>query len=187
MAKQHSPGAAQRRRGTNPGAQCHSQAKSQPFTCMGRALETVEECGVLIDRPVMTVTVGKYSYRISKCYDADDARISCLACHDPHHELSAETTDYDPKCQACHGGGKPGAKACPVSKSKCASCDMPKLELPGAHYKFSDHRIRIVKPTCSLTRFWMRSMVTRFSCEAMMFRRTCCAVVNETIVPVSEA
>jgi hypothetical protein len=111
----------------------------------------------------------------------------CLACHDPHHELSTETTDCDPKCQACHGGGKPGAKACPVSKSKCASCDMPKLELPGAHYKFSDHRIRIVKPTCSLTRFWTRSMVTRFSCEAMMFRRTCCAVVNETIVPVSEA
>jgi hypothetical protein len=23
---------------------------------------------------------------------------------------------------------------------------MPKLELPGAHYEFSDHRIRIVKP-----------------------------------------
>ena len=312
-------------------AQCHSQAKSQPFTSMGRALETVEECTVLIDRPVMTVTVGKYSYRIerkgsqsdfsvtdgtntvtmpirwamgasssigqtyilekdgqlyesrvsyfrelkglgptlgsagsipvdvneavgrlmtredklscfgchatdavsgrqitleklkpgvqcnhchhdaethlvemvlngyqpeaaianaksqglyaeqisdfcgqchrtwaeiaaqpnpsianvrfqpyrlagSKCYDADDARISCLACHDPHHELSSETTDYDPKCQACHGGGKPGAKGCPVSKSRCASCHMPKLELPGAHYKFSDHRIRIVKP-----------------------------------------
>jgi hypothetical protein len=23
---------------------------------------------------------------------------------------------------------------------------MPKLELPGAHHKFSDHRIRIVRP-----------------------------------------
>jgi hypothetical protein len=23
---------------------------------------------------------------------------------------------------------------------------MPKLELPGAHHKFSDHRIRILKP-----------------------------------------
>jgi hypothetical protein len=23
---------------------------------------------------------------------------------------------------------------------------MPKIELPGAHYKFVDHRIRIVKP-----------------------------------------
>jgi hypothetical protein len=86
-------------------------------------------------------------YRLtgSRCYDSDDARISCLACHDPHHELSSKTVDYDVKCQACHGGGKVGAKACPVSKEKCASCHMPKLELPGAHYKFSDHRIRIVK------------------------------------------
>jgi hypothetical protein len=23
---------------------------------------------------------------------------------------------------------------------------MPKVELPGAHFKFTDHRIRIVKP-----------------------------------------
>lgn len=87
-------------------------------------------------------------YRLggSKCYDADDRRISCLACHDPHQELVTETTNYDGKCQACHGGGKPGAKRCRVSKSNCVSCHMPKLELPGAHYKFSDHRIRIVKP-----------------------------------------
>lgn len=86
-------------------------------------------------------------YRLagSKCYDADDPRISCLACHDPHHELVADTASYDAKCQACHGGGKPGAKPCRVSKANCASCHMPKLELPGAHYKFSDHRIRIVK------------------------------------------
>jgi formate-dependent nitrite reductase cytochrome c552 subunit len=33
-----------------------------------------------------------------------------------------------------------------VSKNNCVSCHMPKIELPGAHYKFSDHRIRIVKP-----------------------------------------
>jgi hypothetical protein len=86
-----------------------------------------------------------YRLASSKCYDADDPRISCLACHDPHHELDADTMDYDPKCQACHAGGKAGAKRCRVAKSNCASCHMPKLELPGAHYKFSDHRIRIVK------------------------------------------
>lgn len=87
-------------------------------------------------------------YRLagSKCYDADDPRISCLACHDPHRELVAETSTYDGKCQACHGGGKPGAKPCRVAKSNCASCHMPKTELPGAHHRFSDHRIRIVKP-----------------------------------------
>ncbi len=86
-------------------------------------------------------------YRLteSKCYDADDARISCLACHDPHREVDAKPADYDSKCQACHGGGKAAAKVCPVSSKDCASCHMPKLELPGAHHKFTDHRIRIVR------------------------------------------
>ncbi len=93
-------------------------------------------------------------YRLtgSKCYDPDDARISCLACHNPHHDFTnPKTVNFDPKCLACHAGGKPGtgkvgAKACPVAKSNCISCHMPRIELPGAHYKFTDHRIRIVKP-----------------------------------------
>ena len=97
-------------------------------------------------------------YRLtgSKCYDPDDTRISCLACHNPHHDFNAQTVNFDPKCLACHSngkgsgtrpaGGKPGAKACPVAKDKCVSCHMPRIELPGAHYKFTDHRIRIVKP-----------------------------------------
>ena len=87
-------------------------------------------------------------YRLagSKCYDVDDARINCLACHDPHREVNANLLDYDAKCSACHGGGKAGAKTCPVAKQGCVTCHMPKLELPGAHFKFTDHRIRIVKP-----------------------------------------
>jgi len=33
---------------------------------MGQALETVEDCKVLIKSPLLTVTVGKYSYRIQR-------------------------------------------------------------------------------------------------------------------------
>jgi hypothetical protein len=95
---------------------------------------------------IANVRFQPYRLTGSKCYDPDDARISCLACHDPHHEVSTKPVDYDAKCLACHGGAKVGAKLCPVSKDKCATCHMPKLELPGAHFKFSDHRIRIVKP-----------------------------------------
>lgn len=86
-------------------------------------------------------------YRLtgSVCYDVDDPRISCLACHDPHHELDRQVADYDARCQACHGGGKRGARTCKVSARNCASCHMPKLELPGAHHRFTDHRIRIVR------------------------------------------
>ena len=45
---------------------CHTQAKTQPHTSMGQALEPAEGCNVLIDHPVLTVTVGKYSYRIER-------------------------------------------------------------------------------------------------------------------------
>jgi hypothetical protein len=86
-------------------------------------------------------------YRLwsSVCYDPDDPRISCVACHDPHIEPSAKAVDYDGKCLACHAGKKVKAKTCPVSKNNCVSCHMPKTEIPNAHFKFTDHRIRIVK------------------------------------------
>ncbi len=86
-------------------------------------------------------------YRLinSRCYDSDDARIRCTACHDPHNEVKRNDSEYDAKCQACHAGGKPAARHCPVAKENCVSCHMPKLEMPGSHYKFTDHNIRIVR------------------------------------------
>jgi bacterioferritin-associated ferredoxin len=112
----------------------------------GRCHRTWAEVLVEEDRSINNIRFQPYRLWGSKCYDPDDARISCVACHDPHKEFSVQAADYDAKCQACHGGGKVEAKACPVSKNNCVSCHMPKIELPGAHYKFSDHRIRIVKP-----------------------------------------
>jgi Cytochrome c554 and c-prime len=112
----------------------------------GRCHRTWTEVVVQEDVSINNVRFQPYRLWGSKCYDPDDARISCLACHDPHTEPSAQPTDYDAKCQACHGGGKAEAKACPASKTNCVSCHMPKIELPGAHHRFTDHRIRIVKP-----------------------------------------
>ena len=112
----------------------------------GRCHRTWAEIAMQPNIGIGNVRFQPYRLGGSKCYDADDRRISCLACHDPHQELVTGSVNYDSKCQACHAGGKPGAKPCRVAKSDCASCHMPKLELPGAHYKFSDHRIRIVKP-----------------------------------------
>ena len=45
-------------------AQCHSEARSAPS--MYQALETVENCRILIDRPLLATTIGKYSYRIER-------------------------------------------------------------------------------------------------------------------------
>ena len=98
------------------------------------------------DASINNIRFQPYRLWRSLCYDPDDVRVSCLACHDPHTQPSAQPADYDAKCQACHSGGKIKAKACSVSKNNCVSCHMPKIDLPGAHYKFTDHLIRIVKP-----------------------------------------
>jgi len=124
----------------------HGLSAEQLSNFCGQCHRTWEEIALQGNLSIANIRFQPYRLTGSKCYDADDARIGCLACHDPHHEVSNKSVDYDPKCQSCHGGGKPGAKACPVSKNKCVTCHMPKLELPGAHHKFSDHRIRIVKP-----------------------------------------
>jgi len=112
----------------------------------GQCHRTWAEIAMQARPGIANVRFQPYRLTESKCYDPDDARISCLACHDPHTEASAKPVDYDAKCQACHAGGKVKAMACPASKSHCVSCHMPKIDLPGAHYRFSDHRIRIVKP-----------------------------------------
>lgn len=94
---------------------------------------------------IANIRFQPYRLTSSKCYDTEDARISCIACHDPHREISRVDAGYDSKCQACHAGGKKEALACKVSQKNCVSCHMPKLEMPGSHHKFTDHLIRVVR------------------------------------------
>jgi Cytochrome c554 and c-prime len=126
-------------------AKLRDLSAEQAANFCGRCHRTWSDVVVHEDYDIGNVRFQPYRLWSSRCYDPDDARISCLACHDPHIEPSTRLADYDAKCQSCHGGGKPGAKACRVSKHNCASCHMPKTEIPGAHFKFTDHRIRVVK------------------------------------------
>jgi hypothetical protein len=98
-----------------------------------------------------------YRLQNSKCFAADDSRISCLACHNPHEPLNHDQAFYDKKCLACHAQMKvvsashpsttlPVAKTCPVAKDNCSTCHMPKVEIGGNHARFTDHQIRIVRP-----------------------------------------
>ncbi len=111
----------------------------------GQCHRTWEEIALQGNLSIANIRFQPYRLTGSKCYDADDTRISCLACHDPHHEVSTKPVDYDAKCQACHGGGKPGAKACPVSADKCVSCHMPKLELLGAPQGQSESATNVLR------------------------------------------
>ena len=111
----------------------------------GQCHRTFDQIATSGIQGIVDVRFQPYRLTGSKCYDADDARIRCTACHDPHQEVDKRSVDYDAKCQACHAGGKPAAKHCKVSTSNCASCHMPKIEIPGSHHLFTDHQIRIAR------------------------------------------
>jgi hypothetical protein len=87
----------------------------------------------------------------SRCWNAGDARITCVACHNPHAPLVRDPLAYDVRCPACHvarGASvtreHPG-RACPVAEARCVTCHMPKYELPEMHHEFTDHLIRVVR------------------------------------------
>jgi len=136
-------------------AQVLNPAKLDPF-------DSVDFCGachrtwadVVESRAEGAATLRFQPYRLelSRCWGRGDARITCLACHDPHAPVERDAEFYDNRCLRCHVTTKgasgasdhPGA-ACPQRTKDCTTCHMPKLEVPGTHAKFTDHRIRIVR------------------------------------------
>jgi hypothetical protein len=111
----------------------------------GKCHRTWSQVALMGMRGRNTVRFQPYRLTNSKCYDVEDKRISCTACHDPHGQLNTKVASYDSKCTACHSTAL-HAKVCPVAKDNCVTCHMPKIDLPGAHAHFTDHQIRIVKP-----------------------------------------
>lgn len=104
----------------------------------------------------LNVRFAPYRLENSRCWAEGDARIACIACHDPHKPLVHDPASYDSNCLACHVSSasekrttmRPGA-ACPVATKNCVTCHMPKVELPAFHSAFADHWIRIAKPNSS--------------------------------------
>jgi hypothetical protein len=115
----------------------------------GRCHRTWADIAANGPRGVGNVRFQPYRIANSKCFDAADRRIACSACHNVHAALDRNLANYDVKCAACHGrGAAAGAartKTCPKAKSNCASCHMPRYEIPGSHHLFTDHQIRIVR------------------------------------------
>ena len=108
-----------------------------------------DEFSLLQSMEVNNVRFQPYRIFHSKCY-SDDRNIRCTACHNPHEALREDAAYYDSRCLACHAlKGQPVAQgsspSCPVATKDCVSCHMPKVEIPAAHFKFTDHYIRIVK------------------------------------------
>ncbi|MBZ5514534.1 MAG: cytochrome c family protein [Acidobacteriia bacterium] len=101
---------------------------------------------------VVTARFPPYRLESSRCWGKGDARLTCLACHDPHQPLPHDPRSYDERCLRCHlstpglrvTADHPG-KPCPESTKNCVTCHMPKYEVPDTHTKYTDHWIRIVR------------------------------------------
>jgi hypothetical protein len=109
-----------------------------------------DEFSFLLSMGINNVRFQPYRIFHSKCY-SDDRNIRCTACHNPHEPLKEDSAYYDSRCLACHAlKGQPvaqgSAPACPTATKDCVSCHMPKVEIKAAHFTFTDHYIRIVKP-----------------------------------------
>jgi hypothetical protein len=110
----------------------------------GRCHRTWSQIALNGPRGVLNVRFQPYRLTNSKCFDTSDARLACAACHDPHGPLETNLASYDSRCTACHSAAG-RRKTCRVAKADCVTCHMPKIDLPGAHARFTDHQIRIAR------------------------------------------
>ena len=135
-------------RAGNPAAAKMAKLAGRPAEEMselcGRCHRTWSQIALSGPRGVLNVRFQPYRLTNSKCYDTADPRISCTACHDPHGPLETSATHYDAACSACHSAAR-HTKTCSVATTNCVTCHMPKIELPGAHARFTDHQIRIAR------------------------------------------
>jgi hypothetical protein len=130
-------------------------------------LDSVHLCGachrtlvdVALEMPrhmgISSVRLQPYRLERSLCWGGrGDARITCIACHDPHKHWCAILQAYDAACFKCHaqaGHTQTANKAspCPTGTKGCTSWHMPKYEIRRVHATYTDHFIRIVREASS--------------------------------------
>ena len=116
------------------------------------------------ERGIAALRSQPYRLQSSRCWNGGDARLTCIACHNPHVALVRDAAAYDARCLNCHlaRGAEPtrepalserpvtrprvegrSVRACRVADARCTSCHMPKYDVPGMHHEFTDHLIRI--------------------------------------------
>lgn len=106
---------------------------------------------------------------LSPCYTRSAGGLSCVTCHDPHHDAETSPSAYEAKCLGCHGPGtEPAAgpdtprmartrpavlppgeprTVCPINAtSGCVKCHMPPDHQAAPHTTFTDHNIRVHAP-----------------------------------------
>ncbi len=76
-----------------------------------------------------TARFQPYGLEMSPCFKKSGGRLSCVTCHNPHTDVSADQRAYEKACLSCHSPATTKHdKVCPVNpKDKCIGCHMPKV------------------------------------------------------------
>ncbi len=99
----------------------------------------------------------------SRCYAESGGALSCVICHDPHRDAETSPAYYEAKCLSCHPTPSRETAApstrpqpaeatrrspCPINPSReCLNCHMPKVGYDWLHGHFTDHYIRVHRPS----------------------------------------
>ena len=84
----------------------------------------------------------------SRCYAESGRGLSCVTCHDPHHDAETKAAHYESVCLKCHGPSPrkdlKRLTACSVNPAQgCVRCHMPPVRGVVSHITFTDHHIRV--------------------------------------------
>jgi hypothetical protein len=114
-------------------------------TCHGRPpLDTDFAALQYLEQTPQTARYPSRRLVLSRCYNESTDGLKCTLCHDPHSNVSEQRAHRDQACMNCHDGRPQSrVRACPVKKSDCVSCHMPR-ERVMIHSEFTDHWIRVV-------------------------------------------
>lgn len=127
----------------------------------GRSIQLCQQChrspGAKIERTdPRAVRFAATSLKWSSCFSATGGALACVTCHDPHHNAETEPRHYEAKCLSCHAGADRGGSAaptrrasvCPVNpRNGCIACHMPPISGQIPHSTFTDHFIRVRRPS----------------------------------------
>lgn len=114
--------------------------------CHGRPpLETDFQTIKSIQETPNTARFPSQRLVLNRCFNESENGLRCTACHDLHTNASEHIAARETSCLECHQAGpRRRATLCPVAKSRCSSCHMPK-ERVMAHSSFTDRWIRVIR------------------------------------------
>jgi len=99
--------------------------------------------------------------RNTECFKQSRKGLTCVTCHDPHHDAKASEMVYTKTCRICHSLASPNhAEICPVNQSDgCVGCHMPNQFVNG--FPMADHWIRVHPELTAPPHGWPSSLHTQ--------------------------